>query len=106
MSRSAPTTTRRASWEMSPNGGQSAAITSDHATSAAPTPMRVELLWRLTPTARTMVNASTISTVDARNAETTRNTAPVARAGMSCYLLCLVISYQLSAISYQLTADC
>src|SRR5260221_4226936 len=38
--------------------------------SAAPTPSSVDRHWRVTPTAMTIVTASTISTTDARNAET------------------------------------
>ena len=40
------------------------------AKTAAPTPMRVERHWRVTPTASTIVSASTNSTTEARNAGT------------------------------------
>jgi len=53
-------------------------------TSALATPIKVERHWRVTPTARTIVNASTNSTIEARNA----GSAAIARLKASSLLYC------------------
>src|SRR5712691_13112427 len=71
MSKSVPTITRKASMGISDKAGPNAAITAARARVAVPAPIRDERQPRVTPTARTNVNASTASTADARNAAST-----------------------------------
>src|SRR5258706_4843947 len=56
------------------SAGPSAATTTASAISASTTPFNVDRQPRETPTARTIVNASTISTEEARNDARTRKT--------------------------------
>ena len=60
--------------------GPSAATTAARARPAAPAPIRVERQPRVTPTASTIVSASTISTAQARNAARNRKTIRMAGA--------------------------
>ena len=72
ISSSVPTTRRSPSIGMRVSAGPSTATTTASATVAATTPISVERQPRVTPTARTIVNASTISTAEARKAARTR----------------------------------
>ncbi len=71
ISNSPPTTTRSASIGMVAIAGPSAPTMTARAPSAAATPHAADRQLRVTPTARTIVNASTISTAEARNAAAT-----------------------------------
>src|SRR5437588_5689509 len=71
-SRRPPTTSRKASIGIRVRAGPSAATTAASASAAAATPVSAERQPRVTPTASTIVSASTISTAQARNAARNR----------------------------------
>src|SRR3954453_19458446 len=72
-----PTTIRRTSNGRAETAGPRTATTSARTTAAAPAPVRVERQPRVTPTASTIVRASTISTPLARKADRKRKASRV-----------------------------
>ncbi len=75
MSSSAPTKIRRLLIGTTASAGPRTATTIDSAPSAAAAPMIADRQPRVTPTAKTMVSASTISTRQATKAAAKRNTS-------------------------------